>query len=136
MREPPITEADVERMKRAFALYNEGDYDALREFVSPDVVMTRVGDMPPIQGWEAFRRFQEPDAFEWQRISPLEWTINDNRVLLRIRISSKGAVSGVELEVDGWMVWTVENRVVVLMENFIDEAEAREAAGLGHNASP
>lgn len=135
MREGQISEADIERLKRAFELFNEGDYDALREFMSPDIVMERVGGLPPIQGWEAFRALQEPDAFEWQRLYPLAWTVNGDKIMIRMRMVSKGAASGVELEVEGWMVCTVHDGIVVRMANILDEADARAAAGLGQNDS-
>jgi ketosteroid isomerase-like protein len=133
--EEAITEADVERMKRGFELFNEEDYDALREFISADVVVERAGGLPPLRGWEAFRALQEPDAFEWQRIYPVDWTINGDKVLLKVRMVSKGAGSGLELEVQGWMVWTVRDGIVVHIVNSTDEAEARAAAGLGQNDS-
>ena len=114
-------------MKLGFELYNQGDYDSLREFVSPDVVMERVGEQPPIEGWEAFRAFQEPDAFEWQRLEPLDWRVNGDKVLIRLRVRSKGAVSGVELELEGWMVWTVSDHEVVRIVNAQDEERALEA---------
>jgi ketosteroid isomerase-like protein len=134
--EGQITDADIERIKRAFELFNEGDFDALRDFMSPDVVMERVGAQPPIKGWEAFRAFQEPDAFEWQRIHPLDWTVNGDKAMVHIRMVSKGAASGVELEVDAWLVFTFRDGAVVQIENVLDEADARAAAGLGQNDSP
>src|SRR3954471_14441748 len=48
--EGQITEADVERLKRGFELYNAEDFDALREFISPDIVVERVGELPPLEG--------------------------------------------------------------------------------------
>jgi ketosteroid isomerase-like protein len=125
--EAQITEADIERMKEGFALFNAGDFDALREFVSADVVVERTGNMPPLRGWEAFRAMQEPDAFEWQTIEPLEWTVNGDKALLHVLIRSKGAMSGMVLEQDGWMVWTVEDHVVVRIQAFTDAQDAREA---------
>jgi ketosteroid isomerase-like protein len=125
-----ITEADVERMKRGFALFNAGKFDALREFFAPDVLVERAGELAPLHGWEAFRALQEPDAFEWQTIEPLEWTINGDKALLHIRNRSKGAMSGIVLEQEGWMVWTAADHVVVRMQAFTDEDEARRAAGL------
>jgi ketosteroid isomerase-like protein len=122
-------------MIAGFDLFNRGDYDALREFFAPDVVMERVGDLPPIHGWEAFRAFQEPDAFEWQRLHPLDWEINHDKVLVHLRIESKGAASGLELAIDGWMVWTVVDHVVAHIGTFQDEAEARAAAGLHRTQS-
>jgi len=125
--EGQVTDEDLARMQRAFELYNEGDYDGLKEFVSPEIVMERVGEMPPIEGWDAFRAFQEPDAFEWQRIEPLDWQVNGEKVLIRIRIRSKGATSGVELDIDGWMVWTVRDGLGVHLLNTQDEERALEA---------
>src|SRR3954453_4122970 len=84
--EGAITEQDVDRLMRGFELYNDGDYEALRDFVSPDMVVERVGGEPPTHGWDAFIRLLEPDAFEWQRIYPLEWTINGEKGLLQVRV--------------------------------------------------
>jgi ketosteroid isomerase-like protein len=129
--EGQITDADIEHMHRGFERYNAEDWDALREFVSPDVVIERVGDMPPVHGWDGLRELLEPDAFAWQRIYPLDWTVNGDKALLRVRIHAQGAGSGLELDIEGWQVWTVRDHVVVRMQNFQDEAPAREAAGLG-----
>jgi ketosteroid isomerase-like protein len=136
MSEEGITDEDIERMKRGFALYNEGDFDGLREFIAPDIVMERVGDLPPVQGWEAFRALQDPDAFAWQRAYPLDWTINGDRALLRLRIHAQGAASGVELDTIGWQVWTLRDGLAVRVQVFTDEADARAAAGLGQNDPP
>jgi ketosteroid isomerase-like protein len=125
-----ITEVDIERMKEGFALFNAGNFDALREFVSPDVQIARTGNLPPLRGWDAFRAMQEPDAFEWQKIEPLDWTVNGDKVLLHVSIRSKGAMSGMVLEQDGWMVWTVADHLVVRIEAFTTEADATPAAGL------
>jgi len=117
-------------MKEGFALFNAGQFDALRDFVAPDVRVERTGNLPSLQGWEAFRALQEPDAFEWQRVEPVDWTINGEKVLLRVLIRSKGAMSGMVLEQDGWMVWTVVDHVVVHIQAFTDADEAGRAAGL------
>jgi hypothetical protein len=110
--EEQITDADVERMKRAFELYNAGDFDALRKFLAPDVVLERVGELPTLTGWEAFRALQEPEAFEWQRLYPLDWVINGDKAFVHMRIHAKGAGSGVELDIDGWQVYTVRDGLV------------------------
>src|SRR3954447_8781549 len=133
--EAQITEVDVERMKEGLALYNTGSFDALREFIAPNVLVERIGNLPPLRGWEAFRAMQEPDAFEWQKIEPLDWTINGDKALIHVLIRSKGAMSGLVLEQEGWMVWTVADHLVVRIQAFTSEAEARPAAGLASSAS-
>ena len=129
-------EADLERLKRGFELYNKGDYDALREFVSPDVVYERAGGLPPLYGWDAMRANLEPDAFESQRVEVLDVTVEGDQVLMCVRSTVVGAGSGLELTLDGWLVWTLEDGLVVRMQTFQDEAEAKRQFGLGQNASP
>ena len=136
MPEEQITEADVERMKRGFELYNAEEWDALDEYISQDVVVERAGGLPPLYGWDAFRQLQEPDAFAWQRMYPLDWEINGNRALLRVRMHAMGAASGLELELIGWQVWTVRDGLVARIQAFDNEPDARAAAGLGQNDSP
>jgi ketosteroid isomerase-like protein len=128
--EDRILEADIQRMKRGFDLYNAGDYQALREFMSPDVVIERVGGLPPIHGFDELVALQEPDAFEYQRLHAIDWAISGDKGLVRVRIHAKGAGSGVELDVEGWQVYTLRDGMVVRMQNFLDEADARAAAGL------
>lgn len=136
MPEAQITEADIERMKEGFARYNAEDWDGLREFVSPDVVIERVGELAPIQGWDGMRQMLEPDAFAWQRLHPLAWEINGDKALLHVRIRAQGAGSGLELDTEGWQVWTVRDGLVVRMQGFLagEEAEARAAAGLADDS--
>src|SRR3954447_22549511 len=84
-----VTEEDLARMKRGYELYSEGDFDGLAEFVAPDVVMERIADLAPIEGWDSFRAFLDPDAFEWQQIEPLEWRVNGSKVLVRVRVRAQ-----------------------------------------------
>src|SRR3954469_8236227 len=130
VREAQITEADVERMTEGLAHYNAGSFDALREFVAPDVLVERIGNLPPLRGWEAFRAMQEPDAFEWQKVEPSDWTINGDKALIHVLIRSKGAMSGLVLEQEGWLVWTVADHLVVRIQIFTDADEAGRAAGV------
>jgi ketosteroid isomerase-like protein len=128
--EGQITEADVERLLHGFELYNAGDFEALRGFVSADFVVERVGGEPPAEGWDAVKELIEPDAFEWQRMYALDWELNGDKGLVHVRIHAKGAGSGIELDIDGWQVWTVRDGMAIRLQNFLDEADAREAAGL------
>lgn len=131
MPEEQITEDQLEQMQQGFDRYNKGDFDGLREYVAADVIVDRVGDLPTLRGWEAFRRqILEPDAFEWMRMHPHDWEINGDKVLLHVNIHARGAGSGIEMDIEAWMVWTVANGIVVRIASFTDEEEARQAAGL------
>jgi hypothetical protein len=74
----------------------------------------------------------EPDAFETQRIEPLDFEVSGNRVLVRQRTTARGAGSGIELDVENWAVFTFDDGLIVRGEGFLvdQEAEARQAAGL------
>ena len=130
MPEEQITQEQIELMQREFETYNRGDYDRLRQFIADDVIVERVGELPTIRGWDAFRQMLEPDAFEWQRIYPRDWEINGDKVLLHVNLHAKGAGSGIEMDIDAWMVWTVADGIVTRIASFTDEASARAAAGL------
>lgn len=123
-------------MVRGFDRYNRGDFDALREYIADDVIVDRIADLPQLHGWDAFRRqLLEPDAFEWIRMHPRSWVINGDRVLLQVDIHAKGAGSGIEMDLERWMVWTVRDDIVTRIASFIEEAAARADAGLPGNAS-
>src|SRR3954447_20178590 len=134
--EEQISQVEAERLMRGFEHFSEGDFDAIRELVSPDIVLERIGGLPTLHGWDEVRAFFEPDAFESQRIELIATSIHGNKVLLHGRIRSVGAGSGAELEAEAWFVWTIENGLGTRMQAFLDEAHAREAAGLGQNDSP
>jgi ketosteroid isomerase-like protein len=125
------TEEDIERLRQGYSHYNAGDWDALEQFMTPDVVVDRDGGADSIVGWPAIRAFVEPEAFEYQRTEPGEFTLNDNNVLVSIQVSAKGATSGVELDMPAWHVWTLrpDGRATHLLVTF-DEGRARAAVGL------
>ena len=79
-------------------------------------------------------RGSAPDAFDLQVIEPLEFIDSGDKVLVKQHVKSRGAGSGIELEGHSWSVWTVnEDGLATRVEGFLeqDEAQAREAAGLG-----
>jgi ketosteroid isomerase-like protein len=134
--EEQISEDQLERVRREFERFNRGDFDGLREFIADDVLVERVGDLPALHGWDAFRQMLEPDAFEWMRIHPRDWVVNGDKLLLHADIHARGAGSGIEMDIEGWMVWTFSDGIVTRIASFQEEEDARAAAGLGQNDSP
>ena len=75
----------------------------------------------------------EPDAIAEQRIEPREFRVSGDKVLVHQHTWGRGAGSGIELEIDLWVVWTLnDDGLVTRMEAFLvdQEGEALEAAGL------
>jgi hypothetical protein len=126
MREGLVSEQDLEPLQRGCALFNEGNFDALREFVSADIVVERDGEAERLRAWDELRAFIQPDAFEWQRNDPLDYSVQGDKVLVRIELRARGAGSGIELTIAGWHVWTVKDGLAVHMLSTADDERARE----------
>jgi ketosteroid isomerase-like protein len=122
----------VARLRRFYAAFNRGDFEAAMEVAHPAIEFVRpMGGLT--LGAEALRAWMRPDAFEEQQIEPSEFTVNGNRVLVRDHVRAQGAGSGIEVDVKGWSVWTLnEDGLATRLEFFLDHqrAEALEAAGL------
>jgi ketosteroid isomerase-like protein len=123
----------IARLRRAYEALNRGDFDAAIEFAHPEAELVPPGGQAPLRGAEAVRAWMEPDAFASQDIEPLDFRVEGNKVLVRVHSRVRGAASGIELEVDLWVVWTLnDDGLVTRVENYLDheKAEALEAAGL------
>src|SRR5262245_29319754 len=117
-----------------FDAFNSGDFDTAIRRVDPDFEFLRPGGLPPLHGAEAMRAWMEPDAFESQVVDVLSMEINGDRVLVRQRTRVRGAGSGIEVELESWLVLTFdeEHELATRAEAFPSdrEAEARKATGL------
>jgi len=128
-REP----GSIQSLRRGYEAFSRGDFDAATEIAHPDIVFIPPGGQQPLRGASAFRAWMEPDALLEQRIEPLEFRINGNRVLVRQRTTARGAASGIELDLENLAVWTMdEDGLVTQLESFLphEESKALEAAGL------
>jgi hypothetical protein len=125
----------IAMLQVAYEASSRGDFDAAMDAVEahPDIEYLPPGGQPAVRGIAHFRSWMEPDAFESQVIEPREFGIAGNKILVWQYSKTRGAGSGIELELDMWAVWTLDDaglliRVEVLLAH--DEAEARRAAGL------
>jgi ketosteroid isomerase-like protein len=125
-----VVNENVEKLRAAYEAFNRGDFDMAAELADPEVEYVRPGLEAPLRGAAAVREWMEPDAFEEQRVQPLEFEANDNRVLIRQRTRARGAGSGIELSIETWIVFTFDSGLITRGEAFLLEDEAREAAGL------
>jgi ketosteroid isomerase-like protein len=126
----------VDNVRRVYAAYNRGDFDAAVALAHPDIEFIRPGGLEPLTGASAVRAWMEPDAFERQRTEILDLQVHGNKALVHQRTTAKGAGSGIELDIDSWSVFTLDDdgratRLQVYARH--EEEMAREAAGLGRH---
>lgn len=120
-------------LRRAYEAFSRGDFDTAIGIAHPEIEFVLPGGQSPLKGADAMRAWMEPDALEDQRIEPIEFRINGNRTLIRQRTRARGALSGIELDVENWAVWTLDDEGrATRIESFLihEEGEALKAAGL------
>ena len=123
----------IAALRRLHDAFNRGDFEAVAELVHPDIELVRAGGMSSIKGVAALREWMEPDAFEEQRLEPLDFRVNGDKVLVREHVTGRGAGSGIEVDFVNRIVWTLDDHGLVKeAQGFLppQEAEAFEAAGL------
>ena len=128
-----MSQENVETIRAFYEAYNRQYFDALPKPLHPDIELVLSGDQTPLKGAAAVRAWMEPDAFESQRVEPLDFRVVGNKVLLRARTEFRGASSGIEADDLFWVVFTFDEAgFVTRAEIYLDhqEDEALEAAGL------
>jgi ketosteroid isomerase-like protein len=132
-------DAEIVRTLRAtFDAFNRGDFDAAIGFMHPDIEFIRAGVQPPLRGAEQVRAWMEPSAFEYQVVEPIDITVAGNKVLVLTNTKARGASSGIEVQIDAWNVFTVDDdlRLTRAETYFLqEEDEARRAAAVADPGS-
>jgi ketosteroid isomerase-like protein len=130
---PDRDEEIIASLRRAYDAFSRGDFDTAIKIAHPEVEFVPPGGQGSHRGADAVRAWMEPDAFEEQRIEPREFRVKGNRVLVRQYTKARGAGSGIELELENWAVWTLDDDGhATRIESFLpgQESEALDAAGL------
>jgi hypothetical protein len=125
--------AMIDALRRVHEAFNRGDFDAAVAFAHPEIEFVPVGGQASLRGAEALRAWAEPDAFEEQRVEPLDFKVAGKKVLVRQHVQARGAGSGINLDLEMWTVWTFDDDLLVTrMESYLphQQSEALEAAGL------
>ena len=80
--------AMIDALRRTFEAFNRGDFDAAVAIAHPEIEFVPPGGQASLRGAEALRAWMEPDAFEEQRIEPLDFKVEGNKVLVPARTGS------------------------------------------------
>jgi ketosteroid isomerase-like protein len=124
----------VEIVEAAFAAWNAGNMDALRDLYDPDVILRGPERWPepgPYMGREAVMRQwkQQREAFNTDAVDVMGDYIDvGDRVAVRVIWRGTGAGPEADVELTG--LYTVRNGMILGMEFFWNHADALKAVGL------
>jgi ketosteroid isomerase-like protein len=132
-----MSEENVEIVRNALEATTRQDWKRAAELIDADVEMHgTVGGLeegrvarglPEILGtFEA----SDLEAWEERRLEPQKFLHIDDLVVVLIHEYRRGKGSGIEVETDTAVVFTVRDGRVVRLQGYIDQAAALEAAGL------
>jgi ketosteroid isomerase-like protein len=122
-----MSQENVEIVRRFLV----GDLDEVVAYVDPDIVWNPVEESST-QGPEAVRASTERWKSEWDdyELIPEGFVDMGDRVIATVRLRARGRGSGVEVDARLYDVYTLRDRKIVRMDQFTEQTEALEAAGL------
>jgi ketosteroid isomerase-like protein len=124
-----MSQTDIETLKAGFDAYNDGDFERMLEHWDEDAEAVRLGGGEPLRGKSAIRNWLAPEAID-QRGEPIEIRDYGGRVLVTCDWHIHGRGSGADVDTRVYILFTMRAGKVTRLENFADEQEALEAAGL------
>jgi ketosteroid isomerase-like protein len=125
-----MSHENVEVVRGAFAAFDDGDLDRLRDLVAEDVIVYRADpDGATAHGLGGFLELTAEwteDFRDWT-VVPEAFSDAGERVLVRVRQSAQGEASGVPLAEDWWFVFELRETRIARMSIYSHEADALEA---------
>src|SRR6476620_1993916 len=130
-----MSQENVEIIRRGYALFAAGDYEAVIAQLSDDVESTDSGGLGVAgtrHGPAGFLRSIEEalEAFEDYHVEPEDFIDVGEIVAVPVRISGRGRGSGVEMERRLAHLWVLSDGKVVRSEIYETTDDALEVAGL------
>jgi len=130
-----VSEQDIELVRSAYEALNAGDIEALVELCDPDFhldMSERVFNPATYEGHDGIRRFYGEVREVWEEFAwdPEALYDTGEQVVALLRSHGRGSGSGIEIDRDVAMVWTVRGGKAAALRFYVDQAEALNAAGL------
>jgi ketosteroid isomerase-like protein len=131
----PISEENVEIIKRLKAAFNAKDLEAFAALTTPDFEWTTA--MMAVEGevfWgrEGIEKYFEKMREVWEDFRGFATDYRDlgERVLWIGRLEGRGRASGLRLDVALDVLYDVRDGKISRMRSYLDHSEALQAAGL------
>ena len=119
--------------------FNGGDHERLLDLVTEDVEWKRVDGLPDgggvIRGREALRAHLQPDVYDRARFEIVEVAEDEEVALVHGVYHARGAGSGVELDVDTYVVYRLRGDLACAVENWRAREDAERSSGLTFSGS-
>ncbi len=134
-----MSQENVENVRRFITAFNRKDFDAAAEGLADDVVWTTflaaTEGTGSLHGPGAVRRSwrEQAEAFAGQsfQVEALEFVeLGPGTLLVPLRVSGRGAASGLEVDATYFAVLTFRRGKIVRVDSYADKDEALEAVGL------
>jgi ketosteroid isomerase-like protein len=129
-----MADGNVQAVHRAFDAFARADIAAWREVTDPELEAVPVGDWPEAEicGQDAVWDFLVAADEPWQpgRYELTEVIEGKDRVVARMRRDLRGRSSGVEVEYDYWVGFTLADGRATRVEWFATRDEAVRATGV------
>jgi ketosteroid isomerase-like protein len=128
-----MSQENVELVRRAFAGTNAGDFSYLQEGMDENCEFRLPPEFPGTQGTrEGFVSvvYEVAEAFEDIRYEPQEFLDQGDRLFAAVRTVGHAKHTGLAVDLLVYWVYTFRDGKVVVMEAYLDRAEALEAVGL------
>jgi ketosteroid isomerase-like protein len=122
-----VSQENVEIVRRFLA---EG-LDTALVYADPEIVWNPIEESSA-EGHEAVRASSLRWKSEWDdyELIPEAFAASGDCVLVTVRVAGRGKGSGIEIDARFYDLYTLRDRKIVRMDQFTEQAEALEAAGL------
>jgi ketosteroid isomerase-like protein len=130
-----MSQENAEVVTAAYEAFNRGDLEAVSQLQGPAIQwQTSVEDPDAAthQGRDAVRRYFEGwmESFPGLRADLEECVETPNeKVFAAVRYTGRARASGMDMDWRQWLVYTVNQGLIVRAEEYFDRDEALEAAG-------
>ena len=127
-----MSQENVEIVKKAYRRLGERGVDSFLDFIHEDVEYLPVEESGAVHGHEALRRYFVRWMEPWEEfhVRPTEFRESNEDVFIAFAMNGRGRGSGVEVAREGFRIWHFRDGRGARIEEYVDRAEALEAAGL------
>lgn len=130
-----MSQQDIDLIRSAYEALNRGDIEALVDVCDPDFQLDmseRVFNPATYDGHDGIRRFYGEVREVWEEFRWEPEALHDagDQVVALLHSHGRGSGSGIEIDRDVAMVWTVREGRASALRFYLDQAEALKAAGL------